>query len=214
MASSHGRAVKGVPAFPFATITSADVGMESTDPTAHVDAEVNWLYYFDTSGNYFNGWNSSNYHPTTFTKGNFSVGWITQYTDVAVSGNVCSSTSPKRRPVSAGPATERDVDNALHRLATTNSESTPQNIEAVRTSKSVIEQGAGSTATKKMVSVFTVQAEGDFVVEEARVPRGKVGPHGKYLTVSIEESTGEVLDWGISLHPIQMSQLGAVKTLR
>jgi hypothetical protein len=207
----------GTSTIPGNPATSADAGMESTAPSAHIDNAIRNLAYIDTAGKLNQGWNSSNYHPTLKMVGSYyDVGWITKYTSIAVSGNVCSSTSPKSNfGTSRGvaPVTVQGVQKTLRRLSERSGEWTPQKIEAVNTSKSIAEVGNG-VAASRVVPVVVVQAAGSFVGYAAKVPAGKKLPHGKYLTVTIEASTGDVLDWGITSRPTKMSDLGTVQILR
>ncbi|WP_345433671.1 hypothetical protein [Actinoallomurus vinaceus] len=208
--------VSGVSTLPGNPATNADVGMESTDPNARAEAEIAALDYTDTNGGIHNGWNSSNYHPTSFTRGNFSVGWITKYTDLAVNAQTCTDAPaklPRAAESQAAPVTPEGINRTVSGFLRGNGDLTPERVEAVKTSKSVVELNRNG-GTQNKVPVTIVQAVGKFTGHQARLPAGKKIPRGRYLTVTLETATGNVLDWGISSRSINLPSLGMVQRIR
>ncbi|GAA0330866.1 hypothetical protein NE235_21095 [Actinoallomurus spadix] len=207
----------GTATVPGVSAINADVGMESTDPHARAEADIRNLTYTDTKGSVHNGWNSASYHPKPFTRGGFAVGWITPYTRLAVnSADTCydlAKAPEHNTPSEARPATPGSINTTLRSLAKSNGEPSPGKIETTETSEPKV-QLIGKRAIQKQVPVTVVQTSGNFIGYQARVPAGNKLPHGKFLTMTIETSSGDLLDWGISSHPINLSIYGAVQTIR
>jgi hypothetical protein len=126
--------------------------------------------------------------------------------------NKCTPTAAGTRRAGPVPGLDTIVQTARH-LAALNGESNPTGITYVRTTRAKANGLFGAT-TDSNQAVYQVQLHGHFNGATASKPHGAPVPHGTVLTVTIDASTGQITDWGISDTAAPLNQLGAVRNIR
>jgi hypothetical protein len=87
---------------------------------------------------------------------------------------------------------------AVQRVATINGEPTPTQAQWVETTRQVAVASQSSDGVDSDQNVYFVILHGQFVDTHAYMPPGASAPTGTVLTMTVDASTGEVLDSGLS----------------
>jgi hypothetical protein len=102
-------------------------------------------------------------------------------------------------------------------FAHSNGEAAPQRMRAVETDRrsalSVTAPGDNVQGVGVTQDVYAMVASGRFVGFKAHVPMGEDPPTGDYLSLVVDATTGEILDWGLTPDPPDLSTLGATTDL-
>jgi len=61
--------------------------------------------------------------------------------------------------------------------------------------------------------VYLIQVSGKFVAHQAKVPSRDALPTGSSMILTVDASTGQVLDWGVTTSPRDISSLGSASSL-
>jgi hypothetical protein len=108
----------------------------------------------------------------------------------------------------------------LTNFAHGNGEAAPQNMKAVETNRASAlrvtspgddVQGDGQDVGGQ--DVYAMVASGKFTGYRAHIPRGASAPTGDYLSLVVDATTGEVLDWGLTADPPDLTALGGTTDL-
>jgi hypothetical protein len=99
--------------------------------------------------------------------------------------------------------------------AHSNGEAAPRNLRAIETDRvSALRATApGDNVQGDAQDVYAMVATGKFTGYKAHIPRGEDPPTGNYLSVVVDSTTGEILDWGLTPDPPDLSSLGATTDL-
>jgi hypothetical protein len=125
-----------------------------------------------------------------------------------------AATATPRIPASAIPA----LSTAMLQLARQSGDGNPSSISAVSTTRAEALRDAtpgdmvpGSAGQPAYLVVIT----GNFKLDNAPVPRGAHLPTGRYLAVTVNPATFQVMDLGLSNHkpPVPLRSYGQVSNL-
>ncbi|MEA2421812.1 MAG: hypothetical protein QOF55_911 [Thermoleophilaceae bacterium] len=99
--------------------------------------------------------------------------------------------------------------------AHSNGEASPRNMRAIETDRvSALRVTApGDNVQGDAQDVYAMVATGKFTGYKAHIPRGEAAPTGDYLSLVVDSTTGEILDWGLTPDPPDLSSLGATTGL-
>jgi hypothetical protein len=114
-----------------------------------------------------------------------------------------TSSEPRRAPSLSA------IVQTARRMAALNGEPHPTGISYVMTTRAKANSLFDATVDSNQ-SVYLVQLRGHFNGAIASKPHGDPAPKGTVLTVTIDSSTGQLTDWGISDRAAPLDQLGAV----
>jgi hypothetical protein len=141
---------------------------------------------------------------------------------IALAAVIIMTTLPSSATVTPGPAIPASAVPALRtdmlRLARWNGDARPASVRAVFTTRAKALRAAtpgdlvpGSAG----VPVYLVVMTGNFTDTHASVPPGAKIPTGRYLTVTINPATGEVMDLSIGNHKpaVPLGSYGSVSVL-
>jgi hypothetical protein len=104
------------------------------------------------------------------------------------------------------------LSDVARRRAAANGEPKPSKISFVRTTRQKANNALGSKVNDDR-DVYLVQVTGEFTVHEPQAPAQQAPPSGKSMTLIVDASTGQVIDWGVAKDPEDISALGTISSL-
>lgn len=127
--------------------------------------------------------------------------------------NGCGSISQAQPAQSKRAApTSTTLSATAARVAQALGEPNPSSKRYVKTTRGAA-NGLDGTKVNTDQTVYKIEMNGAFSVPGAKVPHGKKAPTGTIATVTVDATTGEVVDWGIGNSPHDLPKLGNVVTL-
>jgi hypothetical protein len=191
---------------------NAQAGTEMTKSDAMVNATIKSLLYEDTAGKEHSGWVSTGSQASLISDPPATAKWITQYKSLEFYANksFCGSGSV----VDTESESVSSFSEIATRMAIANGGSAPKTFKVVRTHQRDLAriQNNGSAPTNNEVDV--IEISGDFVGNIARVPPGEPKPKGRYIYISLDASTRQVVGWSLLNNPVDMGQVGKVTEMR
>jgi hypothetical protein len=215
-----------------------ETGTEITSSSYNVSGVSSDMSWFDTGGVGHANWQSGSNYSSLYSTGSptFS-NWNITYSEVgyyANCGHAAAGPLAKTQltqPLQPGqvkpqaPATLRKgalpvpanavpkLTDLSRRIAMTTGNQSVAPSNAVLTHRQMASAAAAGAIVNSDQAVYLVQLEGQFTALTARVPAGQPAPAGRYLTFTVDASTGFVLDWGVSDTSADLSALGPVTDL-
>lgn len=190
----------------------SDNGLESTTPNMAIDGDSYGWSYQDPSNVWHDVSNTLFWEDPGYTSGYVSG------SSVHAQSNSCTlpsaTTSATTASAPAPSTTEGNISATVKRFAMVLGESAPGPSQYVKTTRKQASSAASGAVVDSDQAVYLVQAPGKFTVPSARAPRGAKAPTGSNLTVTIDATTGQVLDWGVRQNQANLSHFGAASTIR
>lgn len=98
-------------------------------------------------------------------------------------------------------------------LAEVNGEKTPTDMQFVYTHRSAAAKLMSQSDVDSDQDVYLVSMSGAFIGNVAKVPSGADKPRGNVLSMTIDPTSGRVIDWGIEFKNPNLASLGIVQSL-
>jgi hypothetical protein len=121
-----------------------------------------------------------------------------------------------RAHATAGPGlTAPQIQAIVVDLASRNGENSPTEIRAVRTTRGTANALIlpGETVGDQSHDVYAIALNGHFTGYLASRPPGAPAPTGTVMTMAIDATTGQLLDWGIQNTRPDLSSAGALMNI-
>lgn len=180
----------------------AETGAETTTPYVYVNGRSNNFQYRTAGGWHWAPGSAS--HDTQVYNG----GATKQNSWESSRNRHC--TAAAAAPAPAAPTT---VDAALlgklaRQFSSANGEARPANLTMVRTSRLAAQRLVADEQVNTDQAVYQLQMHGNFTGHQVSVPSGAAAPRGNTMVLTVDASTGEVLDWGITSTASSLGGLG------
>lgn len=184
-------------------------GMESTTTQGYVAGISNNFSYIDGGGPH-------PVHPIpsqdTGTWLYLNTGYVNGGMNPCYAAAVTSAAAPLAALRMTQTAYRQTLSDIARTVASANGEAKPSKISFSKTTRRKANQALGSKVNDD-TDVYLVQVTGKFVAHQAKVPAGKAIPTGSSMTLTVDASTGQILDWGVTENPQDISILGTASSL-
>lgn len=185
-------------------------GMESTTYRGVVAGISKNFTYIDGNGHA--------YYPTPSP--NHDAGTWLYLNSGYVNAGMGSCSNPAAAPAAAAPVAlpmspttyRQTLSDVTRALASANGEPKPSEITFIKTTRRKANQALGSAVVDD-ADVYLVQVTGNFVAHRAHVPAGSALPTGSSMTLTVDANTGQILDWGVTKEPQDISTLGVASSM-
>jgi hypothetical protein len=119
-------------------------------------------------------------------------------------------------PTTARPMTATTYRQTLSDItrawASASGEPKPSRTSFIKTTRQQANRAMGSKIADD-ADVYLIQVSGKFVAHQAKVPSRDALPTGSSMILTVDASTGQVLDWGVTTSPRDISSLGSASSL-
>jgi hypothetical protein len=90
----------------------------------------------------------------------------------------------------------------------------PSDMAGVLTRRQAAQDATHGDIVNANEPVYLVVITGHFVANDVSVPAGQPAPRGTTITMSIDTSTMQTVDWGLSSQSVSLDSLGTPFSLR
>jgi hypothetical protein len=179
----------------------ADTGAESTTPYVYVNGRSN-NFQFRTAG----GWHWA--LGTATREAQVYNGGITKQNSWESSRNRHCTAAAAPVPAAATTVDAAMLSKLARQFSAANGEAHPAGLTMVRTSRLAAQRLVAGGQVNSDQAVYQLELHGNFTGHQVPVPSGASAPRGNTLVLTVDATTGEIVDWGITSTASSLGSLG------